>query len=207
MIYLENYEKTIRPFFQVGPVNFVWLPFSEYSHSIIALREQVFVQEQGIGYLPTYAAQDECGLHLGAFMGDELVAAISAYSFQTDAPFLQQLGLPDCYGHAVQLSRRVALPKARGSRLAQWMGCKLWLAAQSLWQPQYHFLTLLPQHFGLTEYYRSLGYQLFTETVDSKVLWVPRVEIAPMISSVSGQLEKCEETMAVRLPVTARIGG
>ncbi|HAA12321.1 MAG TPA: hypothetical protein DCE41_11715 [Cytophagales bacterium] len=192
---------SVLPFHEAGPVRFAWLSFPEFSTEIIALREQVYVQEQGMTNLPLTTPKDEGGLHLGAFIEEELVSVISAYSYRAQAPYLQQIGLPSPFRSATQLSCRVTSHPWRGTQLALWMGCKIWLQAIDLWQPDYHFLVLKPQHFGLAAYYKSVGYRDYTSEENRRVLWIPRALMAETTAAIQHLLVSSEAKMKDRLSV------
>lgn len=133
-----------------------WMSFEEHGEQILSARRQVYVEEQGfepdIISLP-YEAE---GLHLGAFQGDRLIAAVSAYVHENNPAVISRYGLPPVEGRIVQFGKRLALPEHRGAGLSGALVAILMRAVYETLRPQYAFCTLAGVHRELEAHYTEV---------------------------------------------------
>ena len=141
-----------------------WLNFDVYAPQIYALRQEVFVDGQGLDTLLT-SPKDQTGLHLGAFHNGKLVASIVAYLYTQEEPLFQTWQLPATEHFAVQFSRRATLPAYQNTRLSELLGCIIWKAVYETIRPSFFVVGLIGVHKKLANYYKAnFGFEYYNES-------------------------------------------
>jgi SAM-dependent methyltransferase len=141
-----------------------WLRFAEAREAILELRRRVFVEEQGLPPAVIEGPRDPGGIHLGAFDGDLLVAGISAYLYEPQAPELAELGLAPVPGLSIQFTKRIELASHRGHGITELLGASAMRYVYESVRPLRVFLTLKGVHRGLQEHYRKVfGFRFHRE--------------------------------------------
>ncbi|WP_405142620.1 class I SAM-dependent methyltransferase [Sphaerisporangium sp. NBC_01403] len=95
-----------------------WLDWRDAGEEILDVRRRVFTDELGWQEGRIHHDKDPDGLHLCALSGGKIVAVISAYVYESGAPELAAMELPDTDGLTVEIGKRVGLPTHRGSLIS-----------------------------------------------------------------------------------------
>lgn len=132
-----------------------WLQFSRAYDEIMALRRAVFVDEQGFPPEFIVSPNDEQGVHLGAYSGGRLVAAVAMHIHRPGSPTLAELGLADMGGLSVQLTKRLELAEVRGAGITEVLVANVIRYVYETLRPVRMFLVLDGVHRGLREHYRK----------------------------------------------------
>jgi SAM-dependent methyltransferase len=133
-----------------------WLRWGDASEAILELRRRVYVEEQGFEADIIESPRDADGVHLGAFVGDELVAVIAAYLYEPSAPELAALQLPPVDGLTMQVTKRMELLTHRGHGITEVLLAGLLRYAYESLRPTRMFLTLRSVHRRLLRTYARM---------------------------------------------------
>lgn len=114
-----------------------WMSFAQEGERILSLRRQTHT-DPGRSSAQDRINHDAAGFHLGAFVGDELVAVLSAFLFEQAAEFLPSYGLPKS-ARVSEYAKFAELPAYRETRIAELLMVTMHRMMFEVVRPQYMF--------------------------------------------------------------------
>ncbi|MBB2915046.1 SAM-dependent methyltransferase [Streptosporangium becharense] len=123
------------------------MSWREAGEDILDLRRRVFTDELGWPEEWIRHGRDAEGLHLCAFADGRMVAAISAYVYEPEAPELASVKLPEIDGPTVEIGKRVELPSHRGHLISAQIGTSMLRQICESLRPSRFFLIVRVKRF------------------------------------------------------------
>jgi SAM-dependent methyltransferase len=193
-----------------------WMSFAKECERIVALRREVYEgQEHGEDF--HRSPYDEAGLHLGAFVGDELVSVLSAFLFENVTEPMQSYELP-------QSSRVLEYAKFAKSRayaetpIAELMMVTMARMVYEVLRPQYVFMVRAAVDDALArECLPDVGWEdkgaIQGPQGEVSVLYIPAGKtmdvayrrVRKLSESVWEQLDKLPQSLVKHLDETGRM--
>ncbi|HRI72333.1 MAG TPA: methyltransferase domain-containing protein, partial [Polyangium sp.] len=157
-----------------------WMSFTQEGERILALRRQTH-SDLGRTNVLDQTPHDATGFHLGAFMGNELVAVLSAVLFEQTMDFLPSYGLPKS-PRVVELMKFAELRAYRGTRIAELLMVTMHRMIFEVLRPQYIFaLSLGGGNSNAGVRWPDVGWEVSGTISDRlgevSVLWIPATQM------------------------------